>query len=147
VTGLGELFLGVIALSVLVMAAIQVAAIVAGMKLARRVDQLSTQLNQEIKPLIANLTAMAEQASHTASLASHQVERVDRLFGEMATRVDETIAVARQFVRGPARRGLAVLSGVQAAVSAFRDIRAASRRRRDLRPDAAADDDESLFIG
>ena len=82
------------------MAAIQVAAIVAGMKLARRVDQLSTQLNQEIKPLIANLTAVAEQASHTASLASHQVERVDRLFGEMATRVDETIAVAQQFVRG-----------------------------------------------
>lgn len=146
-TGLGELFLGVIALSVLVMAAIQVAAIVAGMKLARRVDQLSAQLNQEIKPLIANLTAVAEQASQTAALATHQVERVDRLFGEVATRVDETLAVAQQFVRGPARQGMAVLSGVQAAVSAFRDIREASRRRRDLRPEAAAVDDESLFIG
>jgi hypothetical protein len=43
----GELFLGIIALAVLVMAAVQVAAIVAGIRLARRVDQLAVQLDQE----------------------------------------------------------------------------------------------------
>ncbi len=147
-SGLGELFLGIIAVSVLIMAAIQVGAIIAGIKLARRVDHLTRQVEQEIRPLITNLTAVTSEAARTASMASQQVERVDRMFGEMAGRLDDTLATAQQFVQGPARQGLAVLSGVQAAFSAFRGIREASRRRRDMRPARdAADEDESLFIG
>jgi hypothetical protein len=45
----GELFLGIIAFAVLIMALIQVGAIFAGIRLAKRVDQLATQLDQEIK--------------------------------------------------------------------------------------------------
>jgi hypothetical protein len=144
VSGAAELFLGIIAISVLVMAAIQVAALLAGFRLAKRVEQISRQLEQEIKPLIANLTDVTTELSRTAGLASRQVERVDRLFGDMATRVDQTLAVAQQFVQGPARNGLALLSGVQAAFSTFKGIREASRRRRKVTP---AVDDESLFIG
>jgi hypothetical protein len=144
VSGAAELFLGIIAISVLVMAAIQVAAVVAGFRLAKRVEQISRQLEQEIKPLITNLADVTTELSRTAGLASRQVERVDRLFGGMATRVDQTLAVAQQFVQGPARDGLALLSGVQAAFSTFKGIREASRRRRKVTP---AVDDESLFIG
>ena len=54
----GELLLGIIALAVVVMAGIQVAAILAGLRLARRVDELATQIDQDIKPLLANLTAL-----------------------------------------------------------------------------------------
>ncbi len=142
---MAEVFLGVIAVSVLLMAAIQVGAIVAGFKLMRRVDQVSQQIEGEIKPIISKLTDVASEASRTAALTSKQVERVDRLFGDVATRVDETLAVAQQFVQGPARNGMAVLSGVQAAVSAFRGFREASRRRKHARP--GVDDDDSLFIG
>ncbi len=144
-SGTAELFLGIIALSVLVMAAIQVGAIVAGMRVARRLEQVSQQLEQDIKPLLGRLTAVADEASRAASMATRQVERVDHLFGEMAARVDDTLVVAQQLVRGPARRGLAVLSGIQAAFSAFQGIREASRRRRNARP--RVDDEESLFIG
>ena len=49
----GELFLGIIAFAVMIMALIQVGAIFAGMRLAKRVDQLATQLDQDIKPLLA----------------------------------------------------------------------------------------------
>jgi len=105
---------------------------------------MSKQIETDIKPLIANLTSVASELSHTAGLATRQVERVDRVFGDMAARVDQTLAVAQQFVQGPARNGLAVLSGVQAAFSAFRGIREASRRRRKVTP---AVEDESLFIG
>jgi hypothetical protein len=108
------------------------------------VEQLSRQVDLEIKPLIANLTALSAEAARTAELASHQVERVDRLFGDIATRVDQTLAVAQQFAQGPARNGMALLSGVQAAVSAFRGIREASRRRRKTSPGV---EDDSLFIG
>jgi hypothetical protein len=139
-----ELFLGVIALSVLVMAAIQVGALMAGLRLARRVEQLSRQVDQDIKPLIANLTRLTAEAARSAELASRQVERVDRLFSDLTLRVDQTLAVAQQFVQGPARNGMALLSGVQAAVSAFKGIREASRRRRKTSPGV---EDDSLFIG
>lgn len=143
-SGAAELFLGVIALSVLVMALIQVGALMAGLRLARRVEALSLQVDREIKPLIANLTALTAEAARTAELASRQVERADRLFGDMAARVDQTLAVAQQFVQGPAKNGMALLTGVQAAVSAFKGIREASRRRRTTSPGV---EDDSLFIG
>ena len=144
-TTAAELFLGIIALSVLVMAVIQVGALVAGVRLARRVEQVSRQIDQEIKPLLSNLAEVAAEAARTASLASRQVERVDALFSDVAARVDESLATARQFVGGPAKSGMAVVAGLQAAFSAFRGIREAPRRRRNLRP--GLDDEDSLFIG
>lgn len=141
---MSEVFLGVIAISVFVMAAIQVAVLVAGFRLAKRVDAMSQQIERDIKPLIANLTDVTAELSRTAGVATRQVERVDRLFGDMAVRVDQTLAIAQQFVQGPARSGMAVLSGVQAAVAAFKGIREASRRRRKVTPGV---EDDSLFIG
>ena len=120
VTETGELFLGIIALAVVVMAAIQVAAIIAGLRLARRVDALAAQIDQELKPLIANLTALSSEAARAASLAARQVERLDRVFGEMVERVDKTLAAAQEFVTGPARQGMAIMSGVKAVLDLFR---------------------------
>lgn len=98
----GELFLGLIAFGVLLMALIQVGAIVAGIRLARRVDQIATRLDQDIKPLLANLTALTNEAARTAALAAKQVERFDRVFAELTVRVDETLAAV--VVRNRARR-------------------------------------------
>lgn len=144
-TETGELFLGIIAFAVLIMALIQVGAIFAGIRLARRVDQIATQLDQEIKPLIANLTTLSSEASRAASLAAKQAERLDRVFGEMVMRVDETLAAAQEFVTGPARQGMAIMSGVKAVVDTFRSLREASRRRAPARQ--TVDEEESLFIG
>jgi hypothetical protein len=146
VSSAGDLFLGVIAVSVFVMALIQVSAILAGFRLAKRVEHVSQQIEQEIKPLLANLSTVAAEAARSAELASRQVERVDRLFGDVAMRVDQTLAVAQQYVQGPAKNGMAILSGVQAALSAFKGIREASRRRRKMSPGPGVED-ESLFIG
>ena len=144
-TDTGELFLGIIAFAVVVMAAIQVAAIVAGIRLARRVDQLATQLDLEINPLIANLSALSSEAARAAALAAKQAERLDKVFGEMVDRVDKTLAVAQEFITGPARQGMAIMSGVKAVIDSFRGIREASRRRN--APRSAIDEEESLFIG
>jgi hypothetical protein len=145
----GEAFLGIIAFAVMMMAVIQVAAIVvaivAGFRLAKRVDQLAKQLDNEVKPLLANLTALSSEAARAASLATRQVERIDRVFGEMVERVDQTLAVAQEFVTGPARQGMAIVAGVRAVVDALRGFREASRRRQAGRH--TVDDEESLFIG
>ena len=141
---MSDLFLGIIAISVLVMALIQVGALLAAFRVAKRVEEVSRRIETDIKPLITNLTDVTTELSRTAAMATRQVERVDHLFGDMASRVDQTLAAAQQFVRGPAKNGLAILSGVQAAVSAIKGIREASRRRRKVTPGV---EDDSLFIG
>jgi len=145
VTETGEVLLGIIAFAVLVMAVVQVGAVVAGMRLARRVDQMATQLDQEIKPLIANINAFSAEAARAAALAAKQAERLDKVFGELVQRADETLSAAQAFVTGPARQGMAIVTGVKAVLESFRGMREASRRRTAARP--TADDEESLFIG
>jgi len=141
----GELLLGIIALSVLVMAVVQVGAILAGIRLAKRVDQLAIQLDQEVKPLIANLTALSSEAARAATLAAKQAERLDRVFGELVQRVDSTLAAAEEFVTGPARQGMAIMAGAKAVFDAFQGLRESSRRR--AAPRQVVDEEESLFIG
>jgi hypothetical protein len=145
VTDTAELFLGIIAFSVLIMVLVQIGAIYAGMRLARRVDDLAVQMDREIKPLIANLTALTGEAARAAALAAKQAERLDRVFGELVDRVDTTLAAAQAFVTGPARQGMAVVAGIKAVVQAFNGLREASRRRAAARP--VVDEEESLFIG
>jgi hypothetical protein len=141
-----DVWLAIIALAVFVMAAIQVGAIVMGIRLAKRVDRLTTDLERDVKPLLHNLTEMTAEAKRAATLATQQVERVDRLFGDLAVSAERTMQVVGQFVGGPARNGLALVSAARAAFSAFRDLRDASRRRQ-ASYKSAADDEESLFIG
>lgn len=142
-----DVWLAIIAVAVAVMAAIQVGAIVLGLRLARRVDQLTTQVERDIKPLLHNLTTISAEAQRAVQLATAQVERADRLFGDLALSAERTMALAAQFVGGPAQKGVALFAAARAAMSAFRDLREASRRRpRDHRM-ASPDDEESLFIG
>lgn len=144
-TETGELFLGIIAFAMLVMALIQVGAIFAGLRLAKRVDQIATQLDRDIKPILANLTTISNEATRTAALAAKQVERFDQVFAELAQRVDTTLAAAQSFVTGPAKQGVAIFAGVSALIDSFRGLREASRRRQTSRP--VVDEEESLFIG
>jgi len=141
-----DVWLAIIALAVVVMAAIQVGAIVLGLRLARRVDQLTAEIERDVKPLIKNLTQMTAEASRAVTLATAQVERADRLFGDLALSAERTLAMASRLVGAPARNGFALFSAARAAYSAFQDLRVASRRRQAYRS-SAADDEESLFIG
>lgn len=140
-----EVWLGVIAVAVAIMAAIQVGAIVVGLRLAKRVDQLTADFERELKPLIKNLTDVSVEAQRAVRLATAQVERADRLFGDLALTAERTMTVASRFIGGPTQNGMALFAAARAAFSAFRDLRSASRRRR--AEQAVAEDEESLFIG
>jgi hypothetical protein len=140
-----DVWLAIIALAVLVMAAIQVGAIILGLRLAKRVDQLTTEIERDVKPLITNLTAMTAEAQRAVTLASAQVQRVDRLFGDLAVSAERTMNIASQLVGGPAKNGFALFSAARAAYAAFKDLRDGSRRRQAYR--SAPEDEESLFIG
>ena len=136
-------FLGVIAAAVTIMAVVQVGVIVFGARLVRRVDQMASQIDREIKPLLTNLNKVGEEAARAAQLAATQVERVDRLFADVALRVEDTAASLQSAIIAPAREGFALLSGVRAAFAALREVRTASAPARAARHD----DEEALFIG
>lgn len=146
-TDTAELLLAIIAVAVAVMAIVQVGAIMAGLRVARRVEQLTTELETSVKPLISNLTALSAEASKAATLAAAQVERFDKVLAELVVRVDQTMAAAQQFVSGPAREGMAIVAGVRAAVSAFQGLRESARRRTASRSATHEEEEESLFIG
>jgi hypothetical protein len=147
VTDTAELLLGVIAVAVAIMAMVQVGAIVAGLRVARRVERLATEIDASVKPLVANLTAMTAEASKAATLASAQVERFDKVVSDLALKMEQTMTAAQQFVRGPAREGMAIVAGVRAALSALQTLRESSRRRAAHRAHHLEEEEESLFIG
>jgi predicted PurR-regulated permease PerM len=155
VTDWSLVFLGVIAVATLVMALIQVGVIVVAAKLARQAQQAAAKaqetlvtaqqtivsVREELRPLIAKANGIAEEASRVATLATAQVQKVDRLVTDLTTRVDETSALVQQAIVTPAREGLAIMAAVKATLGALRA--GADWRRRPSR----SEEEDPLFIG
>ena len=133
--------LGIIALATLTMALIQVGAIVFAARLGRQVQQLVATIQQDIRPLIARANAIAEEASKTASLATAQAQKIDRLVTDLTRRVDETTAIVQHAIIAPAREGLALVAAVRAGISAIKSMRDAKGRS------GSVEDEDALFIG
>ena len=136
-----EVFLGVIAVATLTMALVQVSVIVYGWILARRIARLVAEMEQELKPLADNLNAMARDAARATALAAAQVDRVDRLFADLATKLEQTASTVQKAVIAPLREGAAVMTGLRVALEVFREL----TRSRSTR--ARSDEEDALFIG
>ena len=63
-----DVFLGVIAVAVLVMAAIQVAAVVIVMRLAHRLGRFADHLEQDIRPIVASLQALTADVARVTTV-------------------------------------------------------------------------------
>ena len=137
-----EVFLGVIALATLTMAAIQVGVIVYGWTLARRVNRLLAQVERDMQPLAESLNAIARDAARISGLAAGQVERVDRLVTDLASRLEHTATTVQDAILKPLREGAAILAGVKSAIHVFRELagRPGSSRAR-------SEEEDALFIG
>jgi hypothetical protein len=141
VTDWNPLFLGIIAFATLVMALVQIGAIVFAARIGAQVQQLAATVQRDIQPLIARANAVAEEASKTASLATVQAQKIDRLLTDLTRRVDETSLVIQQAVVTPAREGLAIVAAVKAGLAALRTVRELHGRP------GRAEDEDALFIG
>jgi hypothetical protein len=137
-----DTYLAVIAVAVAVMAVIQVAAIVVAMRAVRRVGDAVSRLEGDLRPIMANLKSMSVDAARTASIAAAQAQRAEQLIGDLSARVNSTAAVVEQAVIAPAREAYAVVQGLMAAVSAFRQGTPSTGRR-----PASTEEEDSLFIG
>ncbi|HWQ00396.1 MAG TPA: hypothetical protein VNK92_07990 [Vicinamibacterales bacterium] len=131
-----HLFLGIIAAATLAMAVLQVGAVLAASRLARRTERLVDQLAADVRPLLARASAIADDAARAAALAAAQAERLDRVTADLARRVDETADVLQRALVNPAREGLALIAALRAGLAA---LRGASGRR--------VEEEDALFIG
>jgi hypothetical protein len=134
-----DLFLGIIAVAVLVMAIIQVAAIVFAARTVRRVNDAVGRLEHDVRPIVLNLQAMSADAARATASAAAQVERTEQLLGDVSRRVDDTVAALQTSILAPARDGMAILHGLRAAVAAFRSGTPHRRQH--------AEEEDALFIG
>jgi len=141
VSGWSEVFLGIIAVATLVTAILQVAVLIAAGMLTRRLARLADQVERELSPLIASLNSIGKDAAKAAALATAQVERVDRLFGEVALKLEDTFGAVQRAISAPAREGAAFMVGLRAALDSLR--RGPSGRPPRSR---TSDDEDALFI-
>ena len=139
---MNDVFLGVIATAVAVMAVIQVAAIVVAMRAARRVGDAVSRLETDVRPIVANLKSMSADAARAANIASEQAQRAEQLIGDLTSRVNDTVAAVEETVARPVREAYAMLQGLMGAVAAFRE-----RPRTPARQGAGSEEEDSLFIG
>lgn len=136
-----NVWLGIIAVAVLVMAVIQVAAIVFAMSAARRIGQVADRLERNLNPVVSNLQTITSEAARMTTLAAAQVERADRMFADLSRRAEQVMAAVPTLL-GPAGKGFAFLNGIKAALAAIHELRRSSRRGA-----AHPDEEDALFIG
>lgn len=132
-------WLGIIAISTLLMAVVQIGVLIAAGLLARRLGRLASHIERELKPMFDHLNAIGRDAARAAALATAQVERADRMFADLTGRVEHGLNSVQQVVSGPVREGVALWSALRTAVAAFKVPR--PRRKR-----AGADEEDALFI-
>jgi len=134
-----DVFLGVIAVATLAIAVAQIGVIIAAGMMARRVGRVVEQIERDLKPLFGHINAIGNDASRAVAHATAQVERADKLFGDLAVRVDQTLNAVQSSIATPAREGRAMMSAFKAALQVLRDLRSPRRQGR-------GDDEDALFI-
>ena len=135
-----DVFLGVIAVATLAIAIAQIGVIIAAGLMARRVARMVDQFERDVKPLFGHLNAIGRDATRAVALATAQVERADRLFSDVAVRVEQTLNAVQTSIGGPARDGRAMMAALRAAFQVIRDMRTARTRQK------RSDDEDALFI-
>lgn len=141
-SGWSEAFLAVLALGSLMTSIGLLVFVVAAWRIARRVELLAQRIEREIAPAIGHMNAMTRDAARGASLARAQVERFDRVFGDLADTVQQPVGVVQNLVTGPLRTGGAASAAIRAfwaALSVMRENSAGGSRAR-------TEDEDALFI-
>ena len=135
-----DVFLGVIAVATVAIAVAQIGVIIAAGLMARRVGRMVEQIERDVKPLFGHLNAIGSDASRAVALATAQVERADKLFADVAVRVEQTLNAVQTSIGVPAREGRALLEAFRAALQSIRELRTGRTRQ------GRGDDEDALFI-
>ena len=137
-------FLGVIAVSTLVIALVQVGMVIYGVRLARRINRLVDVVDRDIQPMVDRVNSISTDAARATSLAATQVERFDQMFAHLTERIDGLRDLAQDALVEPVRQGVSLLQALRAGLAALRGVSEAGTARG---KEPVTEDDEALFVG
>lgn len=143
----GVIFLGVIALASLVQAVCVIGLAVEGRRLARRLDDLQTRLDREIRPALEQVARIGRNFAEVSDLAVLQVRRLDDLVEDTVEKIEEATGVLRRLVLrplGPIADILAFLKGLRRGIEVYRQLSGFEPERKGTARRYA--EDEHLFI-
>lgn len=143
---LGVVFLGVIALSSLVQGVVLILLARGGLEIARRLDELQTQIDRDLRPALENVGRLTRSLAEISELSALQARRVDLFVAGTLDRLEDTGARLREAVERPlgmANRAFAFLRGLRRGVQVYRTLGGLEDQGRRGRDYA---DDEHLFI-
>ena len=129
-----SLLLGVIAAATAVMAVVQVAMLVCGMVLSRRVNRLIEVVEREMRPVVDRVGTLSDDAARLSTLAVTRIERVDEAFERITSRLEEMLKTARGAVAEPARQGMVLAHVLRAGLVAMRSLNERSPRPDEAQP-------------
>jgi hypothetical protein len=132
-------WLGVMAVSLAIMAALQCVVAFTVIKAARETAQSLRDVQRDLKPLIDKAHRIADDAARTTAIAAAQAQRLGDLVSATTDRVDETLGLVYGAIAGPLRHGSVVIAVARAVMAIWHGR---SERRRHNR-----DDDDALFVG
>src|SRR5262249_44967009 len=128
-------WLGVMAVSLAIMAVLQCAVAFAVIKAARETAQSLREFQRDMKPLLDKAHRIADDAARTPGIAASQAQRRDEVVRATTDRVDETLGLVHGVINGPLRHGSIVVA-IARAVMAMWDGRKERRRHRRDEDDA-----------
>lgn len=145
---MSDVFLGLIAAGMLLMAAGHVAAVIMAVRATRRVGEAFSRLEDSLRPIVSNVQQMSEDAARATAMATAQVARAERIMDDVSQKIDDTMNMVQHTILAPARNGMAILEGLKAAIGAFFGGSSSSPRRRPRpSPAPAMEEDDASFIG
>jgi hypothetical protein len=139
VTDWQVVFLGIMAVALVVMAAMQLVMALALLRASREVAGAVRQIQRDIGPLIDKATRMTDDAARVTALTLAQLERIDQLAASLATRVEATVGIVQDAIAQPLKQGATVIAAFRAVSAVIREWQG--------RNSAARDDEDPLFVG
>ena len=132
-------FLGIMAVALVAMAAAQIMISVSLMRATRQLSETVHRIQHDLGPLIDKAHRMTDDAARVAALAVTQLERVDRLVSSLSVRIEQTVATVQDAVVAPLKQGATMIAALRAVVSVIREWQG--------RRPAAREDEDPLFVG
>jgi hypothetical protein len=120
VTANDHVFLGIIAVSTLIIAGVQIIILIGWFTIARRINTAISSIEDTAVPLMSRLDAMASEALATLSSVRDQLGRVEHVTSDALFRIDQTMNRVQTYVLTPARQGVALLAGARAVLQVLR---------------------------
>ena len=146
----GVWFLGVIAVTTLIQAAFMVGLALGGLRLFRRVEELQTRIDRDLKPTLDHLSRITRNVAEVTDLATLQARRIDSFLADTVDKLEGLTSTVRDVVArplGPLADVLAFVRGLRKGIDVYRELGGLeSRQRRGAPRRSSAEDDEHLFI-